>query len=129
MVHYRIRAEESPAAVAGAVAKESSGRAARDDSFGGGVGIAMRAIRRQSRCFASTSATMASRLSRHSGSHQSATGAPIGEPHVTIGGAAVSRLAKLGAGSLFPSETCFGASAVVRLDASASNRFRLAAVA
>ena len=36
MVHYRIRAEESPAAVAGAVAKESSGRAARDDSFGGG---------------------------------------------------------------------------------------------
>jgi hypothetical protein len=42
---YCIREEQSPAAVAAAVAKESSGRAAGDDSFGGGVDIATLAIR------------------------------------------------------------------------------------
>ena len=35
---------------------------------------------------------------------------------------AVALVAKLGAGSLFPSEACFGASAVIRLDASGARQ-------
>jgi len=42
---------------------------------------------------ASTAITTASRLTGHPGSRQSATGAPIGEPHLTTHGTMVSRLA------------------------------------
>ena len=54
---------------------------------------AVLAGRPQSLPYASTFTTTASRLSRHPGSRQSATGAPAGEPHVTTGGAVVTRLA------------------------------------
>jgi hypothetical protein len=88
------------------VAKESSGRVARDDSFRVGVGIAALAVRPQSPPSASTSRTTASRLSRNSGSRQS-TGAPIGEPRVTTGGAAVPRLANTGSLGSAPDRPCF----------------------
>ena len=44
----RSALKQQPAATGPRVAKESSGRAARHDSFGGGVGIAMLAVRPQS---------------------------------------------------------------------------------
>jgi hypothetical protein len=61
---------------------------------------------------ASTSIATASRLTGHPGSRQSATDAPIGEPHLTTNRMVVSRLAKLTFPTLTAPEPSFRVSAV-----------------
>jgi hypothetical protein len=69
--------------------------------LGGGARVAVLAGRPEPLPAASTSTATASRRWLHPGSRQSATGAPIGEPHVTTGGQ-WSRDWRLSAGPVRP---------------------------